>query len=466
MNNIRNFINLKFKDFPLSEEVKLLKEEMYESLEVKYESLIKEGKTEQQAYHEVIDQFGDIHELKKEFGVNKNKNGMRLYSIFFILISVLYFMSLTYGDINSLFYGDTHLLIFTNVLILYKMFGNYDVKWYWVSLLFGGYLSIQVLPIGYLFLLIAAFTVYKFRLWRINMTVVSYIVMTISYLFAFNFNRINNMDILRYDKNWNQLNSLIIIEDILYVLTFLFSIYVIFIYMNYLSKKIKVDLFLVILVVILNSLFILISYNFIVYFALIPLIINLFIILKIKKLTKDQNINEINIKFINVFNYKYSLILCSTVIVSLFLLGMFMKSSYLFMPNELHKTHKYRDLTWRDLKNPVILEIVKSGKTVTITDKSEIKQLIKLLDEEKYLTTTKAEWEQLEHLNTDKRGKLYIIQIRNVKEQTKEDYIYGDFLYTIHFYENQTFIETNHSNYTFEKTDEIKAFIDLMSSSQ
>lgn len=132
MFKIRTFINKKFKDFPITEEVEMIKEEMIESLIIKYNELIKEGKSEDDAFLYITNNFGDIEELKKEYGnIDKadalGENKMKLISILMIigsaLLAVLTLLSiilvLTNFDISILVETDYEVLnlLFKRILI-------------------------------------------------------------------------------------------------------------------------------------------------------------------------------------------------------------------------------------------------------------------------------------------------------------------------------------------------------------
>lgn len=63
MEKIKNYIDDLFKEVPKTSKAKELKEELSLDLEEKYNDLIGEGKSETEAYNEVIAGIGDIDEL-------------------------------------------------------------------------------------------------------------------------------------------------------------------------------------------------------------------------------------------------------------------------------------------------------------------------------------------------------------------------------------------------------------------
>lgn len=71
MRKIKNHVDELFKDFPVNEEVKLMKEDIVRNLEEKVHYLIGQGKAEEDAINKAIVEFGDVEELKESIGVEK-----------------------------------------------------------------------------------------------------------------------------------------------------------------------------------------------------------------------------------------------------------------------------------------------------------------------------------------------------------------------------------------------------------
>ncbi len=69
MNTLRDYVEVIFQDFPKTKANLDLKANILESMEDKYEDLITDGKTEQEAIGIVIAQFGNIDELKEAYGI-------------------------------------------------------------------------------------------------------------------------------------------------------------------------------------------------------------------------------------------------------------------------------------------------------------------------------------------------------------------------------------------------------------
>jgi len=63
MEKIRNYVNELFEDAPKNRKVRELKEEIIYNLEEKYDDLINDGKTEREAFKEVVASIGNIDEL-------------------------------------------------------------------------------------------------------------------------------------------------------------------------------------------------------------------------------------------------------------------------------------------------------------------------------------------------------------------------------------------------------------------
>lgn len=71
MNAIRNYLDNMFRNLPNTEEVRRAKTELLEMMEDKYEELIKEGKSENEAVGIVISEFGNLDELADSLGISE-----------------------------------------------------------------------------------------------------------------------------------------------------------------------------------------------------------------------------------------------------------------------------------------------------------------------------------------------------------------------------------------------------------
>lgn len=70
MNQILDYIEVMFKSLPQTDEVEKLKMNMTDSMELKFNQYIEEGKRESEAIGLVIGEFGSIEELKEALGLN------------------------------------------------------------------------------------------------------------------------------------------------------------------------------------------------------------------------------------------------------------------------------------------------------------------------------------------------------------------------------------------------------------
>ena len=70
MNAIRNYLDNMFRNLPNTEEVRRAKSELLQMMEDKYEELIAEGKTENEAVGVVISEFGNLDELAESLGIS------------------------------------------------------------------------------------------------------------------------------------------------------------------------------------------------------------------------------------------------------------------------------------------------------------------------------------------------------------------------------------------------------------
>ena len=71
MNAIRNYLDNMFRNLPNTEEVRRAKTELLEMMEDKYEELISEGKSENEAVGIVISEFGNLDELAESLGITE-----------------------------------------------------------------------------------------------------------------------------------------------------------------------------------------------------------------------------------------------------------------------------------------------------------------------------------------------------------------------------------------------------------
>lgn len=69
MDTIRNYVDIMFKDLPKTKEIIDMKLNILDNMEDRYNELLQEGKTENEAIGTVISQFGNIDELKEELGI-------------------------------------------------------------------------------------------------------------------------------------------------------------------------------------------------------------------------------------------------------------------------------------------------------------------------------------------------------------------------------------------------------------
>ncbi len=71
MNAIRNYLDNMFRNLPNTEEVRRAKAELLQMMEDKYEELISEGKSENEAVGIVISEFGNLDELAESLGIQE-----------------------------------------------------------------------------------------------------------------------------------------------------------------------------------------------------------------------------------------------------------------------------------------------------------------------------------------------------------------------------------------------------------
>ena len=71
MNAIKNYLDNMFRNLPNTEEVRRAKSELLQMMEDKYEELISEGKSENEAVGIVISEFGNLDELAESLGITE-----------------------------------------------------------------------------------------------------------------------------------------------------------------------------------------------------------------------------------------------------------------------------------------------------------------------------------------------------------------------------------------------------------
>ena len=71
MNTIRNYLDNMFRNLPNTEAVRKAKAELLQMMEDKYDELIKEGKTDNEAIGIVISEFGNLDELAESLGIGE-----------------------------------------------------------------------------------------------------------------------------------------------------------------------------------------------------------------------------------------------------------------------------------------------------------------------------------------------------------------------------------------------------------
>ncbi len=71
MDTIRNYLETMFMNLPGTPEVYKAKNELRQMMEDKYEELIREGKSENEAVGTVISEFGNLDELAKDLGIDQ-----------------------------------------------------------------------------------------------------------------------------------------------------------------------------------------------------------------------------------------------------------------------------------------------------------------------------------------------------------------------------------------------------------
>ena len=95
MSKIENYVNDLFKDIAKTRKSEELKEELIADLEEKYKDLKENGKSEKDAYNEVISGIGDIDILLKDLEVPKEDMEIRKKTALVVSICTgLYILSI------------------------------------------------------------------------------------------------------------------------------------------------------------------------------------------------------------------------------------------------------------------------------------------------------------------------------------------------------------------------------------
>lgn len=74
MNTIRNYINAMFSSLPKTPEILRLQAEMLENLEDRYNDLLREGKSENEAVGIILASIGSAEDLKAELGISEDES--------------------------------------------------------------------------------------------------------------------------------------------------------------------------------------------------------------------------------------------------------------------------------------------------------------------------------------------------------------------------------------------------------
>src|SRR5690625_941373 len=73
MDTIMSYLETMFAKLPKTQEIERVKQDLQLNMEEKYQELIAEGKTENEAVGTVISEFGNIDELMEELGYDLNE---------------------------------------------------------------------------------------------------------------------------------------------------------------------------------------------------------------------------------------------------------------------------------------------------------------------------------------------------------------------------------------------------------
>ena len=89
MRKLKDHINYLFKDFPNTEEVEAVKQDIIFNLEEKVSYLMEQGKSEEDAMNKAIVEFGDVEDLKAEFNLDQEPAPKKSYRLLNLQYSVL-----------------------------------------------------------------------------------------------------------------------------------------------------------------------------------------------------------------------------------------------------------------------------------------------------------------------------------------------------------------------------------------
>lgn len=74
MSKIQIYVENSFASLPRTKEVAEVKMNIIESMEERYEALLKEGKNENEAFGAVISEFGSMDEIRQELGISEDQD--------------------------------------------------------------------------------------------------------------------------------------------------------------------------------------------------------------------------------------------------------------------------------------------------------------------------------------------------------------------------------------------------------
>ena len=84
MDTIKNYLEGMFARLPGSPEIIKAKKELYQMMEDKYNELISEGKSDNEAVGIVISEFGNLDELAEDLGINEVKNELEVTDCYMV----------------------------------------------------------------------------------------------------------------------------------------------------------------------------------------------------------------------------------------------------------------------------------------------------------------------------------------------------------------------------------------------
>ena len=83
MNTLKSYLESMFAKMPNTPEMRRAKDELWQMMEDKYNELLDEGKNENEAVGTVISEFGNLEELSKELGLEKEFSYQQESAYFF-----------------------------------------------------------------------------------------------------------------------------------------------------------------------------------------------------------------------------------------------------------------------------------------------------------------------------------------------------------------------------------------------